>query len=87
MHLVARDRPQEIGHTQIVVQSEIEELGGLQERGNGGVGFEISRQRADEVLLRLEPLLFGRAISNVGFTPARIISGPGTRLASSELKT
>ena len=61
VHLVARDRSQQIGHPQIVVQSETKELGGLEERGDRRVGFEIPRQRANEVLLRLEQLLLGWA--------------------------
>ena len=45
--VVERDRPQQVRQAHVVVEAEAEELRGLQEVRDAGVGFERARHRAD----------------------------------------
>ena len=101
---VVRHRLIRSGQPSVVIQAKAEQLGVQQESGDAGMGLELARHGADQVLLRLGDLLLGEPLRDdcrqllidrlrwsarrsPRDTPARIMSGPGPTLASSELKT
>ena len=104
VHLVARDRLQQSGHTDIVVEPETEELRASAEtwRCRRWSRAFAAASRSGTASTRAAPVRSAhrstRPVSSAsidatarstfaGLTPARTISGPGSRLASSELKT
>ena len=55
--IVHRDGVQQIGQPHVIVEAKPEELFGVQEVGDRGVGFKRSRDRANQVAARLVELL------------------------------
>ena len=63
LHLVERDRAEQVRQPHVVVEPEAEELRGLQEARDAGVGLERARHRPDQIRPRLVQLLRGEALA------------------------
>src|SRR5262245_9112606 len=66
VHIVERDGFNERRQAAVVVEPETEELGGLQEVGNAGVGLQRARHRADQELARFVQFFGRQAVSRQG---------------------
>ena len=62
VHLLERDRREQLRQLPVVVEPETEELRGLKEVGDAGVGLERARHRTDQELPRLGQFLLGQPL-------------------------